>query len=93
MLNRVYDVMRPGNNGSRARLVRTRAPRFATGGKAWCCRPDAVTTRPDAVTTHPDAVTTRPDAIATCRGALWHPGGIPGDTRGGYRLTQLQLWY
>ena len=78
MLNRVYDVMRPGNNGSRARLVRTRAPRFATGGKAWCCRPDAVTTRPDAVTTRPDAVTTRPDAIATVSGRVVAPGWHPG---------------
>ena len=48
MLNRVYDVMHPGNNGPRARPVRARAPRFATGGKAWRYRPDAVTTRPDA---------------------------------------------
>ena len=50
VLNRVYDIIHPGNNGPRARLVRARAPRFATGGKAWRYRPDAVTTRPDAVT-------------------------------------------
>ena len=46
MLNRVYDVIRPGDNGSRARLVRARAPRFAAGGKAWWRRHGAVATRP-----------------------------------------------
>ena len=69
VLNRVYDVIHPGNNGPRMRLVRARAPRIATGGKAWRCRPDAVTTRPDAVTARHDAVATRPDTIVTASGA------------------------
>ena len=59
MLNRVYDVMRPGNNGSRARLVRTRAPRFATGGKALRCRRDAPRRRHDAPRRRRDGVGVR----------------------------------
>ena len=71
-----------------------RAPRFATGGKAWRYRPDAVTTHPDAVTARPDtivAASARRDTRGGVPGGT--RGGIPGDTRGDYRLTRLQLRY
>ena len=55
VFNRVYDVMRPGNNGSRA----------TTGSRPVHRGSRRVAKRGAAVTTRPDDVATRPDTIAT----------------------------